>query len=72
MESLVVPCIIAETQAELDEMVNKVIGKNITNPTNLATKPAKSCFACGSTDFWLRPDGGWVCNRCHPKPGGLR
>ena len=27
MESLVVPCIIANTQAELDEMVNKVIGK---------------------------------------------
>jgi len=24
---------------------------------------------CGSTNWWQRPDGGWVCGRCHPKPG---
>jgi len=28
----------------------------------------KPCPICGSTDFWLRPDGQVVCNRCHPKP----
>ncbi|MBT9137352.1 MAG: hypothetical protein DDT34_02442 [Firmicutes bacterium] len=27
----------------------------------------RTCFACGSTDFWARPDGGLVCSWCHPK-----
>jgi len=39
------------------------------------TKPTKPCGACGSSDWWQRPDGGWRCGRCHPKPnseeGGL-
>jgi hypothetical protein len=26
------------------------------------------CWACGGTEFWQRPDGGWVCSICHPKP----
>lgn len=35
------------------------------------------CYICGSDDWWWRPDsalggpGGWLCNRCHPKPGNL-
>ena len=32
--------------------------------------PTQPCYACGSTDWWQRPDGGWVCAWCHPKPGG--
>lgn len=55
-----------------DNVVNKIIGKNITILANPTTKPVKPCPACGSEDFWLRPGGGLVCNRCHPKPGGLR
>lgn len=27
------------------------------------------CDVCGSTAWWQRADGGWVCERCHPKPG---
>jgi hypothetical protein len=26
------------------------------------------CRVCGSTTWWQRTDGGWVCGRCHPKP----
>lgn len=28
----------------------------------------KPCYACGSTKFWRRLDGGLVCNTCHPAP----
>lgn len=31
-------------------------------------KPTKPCWVCGSSDFWQRPDGSWLCNRCHPNP----
>ena len=31
-------------------------------------KPAKPCYICGSSDWWQRPDGDWLCNKCHPKP----
>lgn len=31
-------------------------------------KPTKPCRACGSTDFWQRSDGEWLCNWCHPNP----
>lgn len=31
-------------------------------------RPIKSCYICGSTDFWQRADGGWVCGKCHPNP----
>lgn len=53
-------------------IVNKIIGKNITNPTIHATKPLKTYSTCSSTDFWLRPDGQLVCNQCHPKPREIR
>lgn len=26
------------------------------------------CFR-GHDEWWQREDGGWVCQRCHPKPG---
>ncbi len=31
-------------------------------------KPTKPCYVCGSNDWWQRPDGGWLCGRCHPNP----
>lgn len=31
------------------------------------TPPAKPCFACGSTDYWLSGQD-WICNTCHPEP----
>lgn len=31
-------------------------------------RPNKSCYACGTNDWWLRPDGGWACKKCHPNP----
>ncbi|GAI07856.1 unnamed protein product [marine sediment metagenome] len=31
-------------------------------------RPTKPCCACGSTDFWQRIDGEWLCNTCHPNP----
>jgi phage/plasmid-associated DNA primase len=42
---------------------------NIDIPDNPDGKPAHPCYACGSDDWWQRPDGGWVCGVCHPKPG---
>lgn len=30
------------------------------------TQPNTPCYACGSMDYWQRPDGGWVCSICHP------
>jgi len=32
------------------------------------TRPIKPCHICGSNNWWQRPDGGWVCGRCHPNP----
>lgn len=29
-------------------------------------KPSGKCYACGSNDWWQRPDGGWSCGKCHP------
>lgn len=44
---------------------NKVEKTSDKPDTKSSMKP---CPICGSTDFWLRPDGRVVCNRCHPKP----
>lgn len=39
-----------------------------TNPM-----PQGVCSICGLREWWYRrgsfSDGGWVCGRCHPKPG---
>ena len=44
------------------------IGASEHTERQRAEKPANACFACRSTEFWLRPDGERICNRCHPKP----
>ncbi len=31
-------------------------------------KPTKSCYVCGSNNWWQRSDGGWCCGWCHPNP----
>ena len=31
-------------------------------------KPTKPCGACGANDWWLTPDGAWLCSQCHPNP----
>ncbi len=31
-------------------------------------RPTKACFACGSDNWWLTPDGHWFCGKCHPNP----
>lgn len=49
-------------------------GKETTPPPGVETKPEAvqrsllPCSACGSSAWWQRPDGGWVCNVCHPAP----
>ena len=30
--------------------------------------PATPCHCCNNDEYWQRPDGGWVCSTCHPKP----
>jgi hypothetical protein len=35
---------------------------------NLQQTDTKKCPVCGSTNWWQRPDGEWVCGTCHPKP----
>ena len=30
----------------------------------------RTCSLCGSQDWWFRPSGESVCNRCHPDPKG--
>jgi len=43
------------------------------NQLNLAIKdglaPPAKCWHCKGTRFWRGP-GGWLCCRCHPRPGG--
>jgi hypothetical protein len=52
-------------------------GSLVDVPTTVE-KPAsvlvqyRLCGACGGHDFWQRPDGGWVCQTCHPDPRTLR
>lgn len=31
-------------------------------------KPSGKCYVCGSSNWWQRSDGTWLCNRCHPNP----
>ena len=31
-------------------------------------EPTWKCYVCGGIDYWQRPDGIWVCNKCHPNP----
>jgi len=30
--------------------------------------PTETCGACGLLAWWQRPDGEWICGRCHPQP----
>jgi len=32
------------------------------------SRPNQPCYACNSVSWRQRPDGGWVCGRCHPQP----
>jgi hypothetical protein len=50
--------------------VVKVVKDLLTPSKNKNNKPDNSCYACGSRNWWQRPDGGWVCGICHPKAGG--
>lgn len=40
-------------------------GSNI-RPTVEIPRPNQPCSWCGGNNYWQRPDGGWVCSRCHP------
>jgi len=31
-------------------------------------RPVIPCHNCKEDRWWQRPDGGWVCGRCHPNP----
>ncbi len=31
-------------------------------------KPTKPCYVCGANDWWLTPDGRYLCGWCHPNP----
>jgi len=31
-------------------------------------RPTKPCHICGADEWWLTPDGRWLCGRCHPNP----
>ena len=31
-------------------------------------KPTKPCCICGTNDWWLTPEGRYLCGRCHPNP----
>jgi hypothetical protein len=37
-----------------------------------APQSASACSNCKRSDWWQRPDGGWVCGVCHPDPQKLR
>ena len=30
--------------------------------------PTALCYTCGSSEYWQRSDGGWLCGICHPNP----
>ena len=33
-----------------------------------APRPTRRCYLCRTLTWWRRPDGGWVCGVCHPRP----
>ena len=47
-----------------------VVTDLFTPSKNKNVKPDKPCYSCGYSNYWQRPDGGWVCGTCHPNPGG--
>jgi hypothetical protein len=30
--------------------------------------PTALCYMCDRSEYWQRPDGGWVCSTCHANP----
>jgi len=47
----------------------KQVDKRIEKQSDTLDKvDRKPCPTCGLTNFWLRPDGAWLCERCHPEP----
>jgi len=62
----------AKKQARARVVSRRESSEKIDYLDNPDPKPIKACLACGSTNWWQRPDGAWVCGRCHPKTGAAR
>lgn len=61
----------AESEQEFETLETDETHSNTRSPKNsrnFPQRPTKPCSVCGSNSWWQRPDGGWVCGRCHPCP----
>jgi hypothetical protein len=62
------------SQEPSEEPENVTVETDVTRGNtphrNNGRKPTHPCYNCGSSNWWQRDDGGWVCGRCHPKPQG--
>ena len=52
------PELIAELRAHKAELL-----RALAQPV-----PTTPCPTCGGLRYWLRPNGGWLCQACHPAP----
>ena len=48
----------------------KAVQEHLIQASGAFAESSQFCGACGSSDFWQRADGGWVCCTCHPNPNG--
>lgn len=51
----------------MDFLDNLDLGKGGMGKMEL--RPTQPCYTCKGNNFWLRDDGRWGCNQCHPDPG---
>jgi len=74
VEGITVTCVTCVTARTTSESPTNDAGdanapaSDANAPASDANPPVTRKCRCGSTDFWRRDDGEWICCRCHPRP----
>ncbi len=64
---------IVEHKAAMEHLVRAAVLPSDPPPGHVrAPRPTRRCYSCRTLTWWQRPDGGWVCGVCHPRPSARR
>lgn len=59
---------VAAQKAAIERLVRAANGLQPPLAPIVLPCPVRRCRICQTRRWWQRPDGGWVCGVCHPKP----